>query len=172
MSSNSCLNSCKKTGQLRNSEYCTKTYDIVDGKIIFGCDKNLSALKASENNFLTCNFYDLDIKNQCSICPLSCKENSNPTVKKMESTRENISGMLNSLGPLAGMMGVNSDEIKKAFDALDSKEINTNTSSEIEESVRLANYARDILTSVMSGKQVNIVEFRKIKEQIEKKYKK
>jgi len=172
MSNLSCLNSCKKTSQLKNSSYCTGAYEVVDGKVIFGCEKKLSAVTNSDENFLTCNFFDLGIKDQCKICLLSCKENLNPKIKKMESAKENVSHILNSLGPLAGMMGVNSADIKKAFDTLDSTKINTNTSAEIEETVKLANYARDILTSVMSGGQVNIVEFKKVKEEIEKKYKK
>ena len=172
MSKISCLNSCKKTSQLKNSQYCTGEYEVADGKIVFGCDKNIQVAAGSEKNFLTCNFFDFGIKDQCNICPLSCKENLNPSIKKMESAKKNVSQILNSLGPMAGVMGVNPSEIKKAFDTLDSVEINTNTSAEIEESVKLANYARDILTSVMSGKQINLVEFKKVKEEIEKKYKK
>lgn len=172
MSKFSCLNSCKKTSQIKESDYCTGEYQIIDGKIIFGCEKSLLNLSNVEKNFLTCSFFDLGIKEQCQICPLSCKENLNPAIKKMESAKENVSHILNSLGPLAGMMGVNPSEIKKAFNTLDSAEINTNTSAEIEETVKLANYARDVLTSIMSGKQVNIVEFKKVKEEIEKKYKK
>jgi hypothetical protein len=172
MSKLSCLNSCKKTNQLKNSQYCTGDYEVVGGKIIFGCEKNIQVRSEDQKNFLTCNFFDLGIKDQCKICPLSCKENLNPTIKKMESTKKNVAQILNSLGPMAGIMGVNPSEIKKAFDTLDSAEINTNTSAEIEETVKLANYARDVLTSIMSGGQVNLVEFKKIKEEIEKKYKK
>ena len=172
MSNLSCLKSCKKTHQLKESQYCTGSYRIADGKIVFGCEEELARLNNSEKNFLTCSFYDFKIEDQCKICLLSCKENLNPKVKKIESAKENISQMLNSLGPLAGAAGVNPSEIKKAFDTINSPEINTNTSAEIEESIKLANYARDILTSVMSGRSINIIEFKRVKEEIEKKYKK
>ncbi len=171
MSNLSCLASCKKTSQLKGSIHCTGTYELVDGKIIFGCDKRFSSISRGEDNFLTCNFYDLGITEQCKICPLSCPKNQNPGLKRMEEAKNNVSQILNSLGPLAGMAGVNQSEIKKAFDTINSPEINTNTSSEIEETVKLTNYAKDVLMSIMSGNSVNIVEFKKIKEQIEKKYK-
>jgi hypothetical protein len=70
------------------------------------------------------------------------------------------------------MGGVDPSSIKKAYDTMSSAEINTNTSSEVEETIKLTNYARDILNTVMSGGTINIVEFKKIKEEIEKKYKK
>jgi hypothetical protein len=172
MSKFSCLNSCKKTQQLKNSQYCTGTYEIINGKIIFGCESNILPLSNSEKNFLTCHFYDLGIKDQCKICLLSCGQNLNPDVKRMETAKHNVSEILNSLSPLAGIAGVNSSEFKKAFDAINSAEINTNTSTEIDETIKLTNYARSVLTSIMSGKSVDIVEFKKIKEEIEKKYKK
>jgi hypothetical protein len=172
MSKFSCKDNCKKTKQLRESDLCTGTFESIDGKIIFGCEKNIKVINRREQNFLTCNFYDMDIKENCKVCPLSCKENVNPSVQKAESAMKNVSSILGSLGPMAQMTGMDSDAIKKAFDTINSQEINTNTSSEIEETIKLTNYARDVLLSIMSGKSVNITEFKKIKEEIEKKYKK
>ena len=55
---------------------------------------------------------------------------------------------------------------------MSSQEINTNTSAEIDNTIKLTNYARDVLNSAMSGKNIDLVEFRKVKEELEKKYKK
>lgn len=172
MSKFSCINNCKKTKQLKESSYCTGTFENVNGKIVFGCDAAMSAAENREKNFLTCHFYDMDIKDSCKTCQLYCKENLNPKVVKAEEASKNIKTLLNSLGPMAQFSGMDPSAIKNAFDTLDSQKINTNTSVEIEETIKIANYARDILTSVMSGKPVNITEFKRVKEEIEKKYKK
>jgi hypothetical protein len=84
---------------------------------------------------------------------------------------KNVSNILSSLGPLAGFAGMDQSELKKATDRMKSAEINTNTSAEIEETIKLTNYARDILTSVMSGRSVDIVEFKKIKDNQNEYYK-
>jgi hypothetical protein len=172
MSSLSCKNNCKKTKQLRESSFCTGTFENIGGKIIFGCEKELEKTDLKNQNFLTCNFYDMDIKENCKICPLYCKENLNPKVKKTEDAMKNVSSILGSLGPMAEMTGMDPNVLKKAFSTIDSSKINTNTSSEIEEVVKITNYARDVLSSVMSGRSVDIVEIRRMKEEIEKKYKK
>jgi len=172
MSSFDCTKSCKKTRQTRDSDYCTGTYEIIDGKIVYGCDAVMSSLNQRDNNFLTCNFYDLNILDNCNSCPLYCKENKNPNIKRAEDAMKNVSKMLSSLGPLASMAGVDQSELKKATEKMKSSEINTNTSIEIEDTIKLTNYAKNILSSVMSGRSVDIVEFKRIKEEIERKYKK
>lgn len=172
MSSFDCTKSCKKTKQTRDSSYCTGTYQIVDGKVVYGCDTGISALEQSDKNFLTCNFYDLNILDNCNSCPLYCKENKNPNIKRAEEAMKNVSNILSSLGPLASIAGVDQSELKKATEKMRSSEINTNTPTEIEDTIKLTNYAKNILSSVMSGRSVDIVEFKKIKEEIERKYKK
>lgn len=84
----------------------------------------------------------------------------------------NMSAVLDSLSPLMQMSGIDASSIKKAYDVMNSREINTNTSAEIDNTIKLTNYARDVLNSAMSGKNIDLVEFRKIKEELEKKYKK
>lgn len=172
MSKFSCKESCKKTAQLRQSEFCTGLCESVGGKLIFDCEIPLKSLSAEANNFLTCHFWDMGIKDNCTICPLGCPENKNPIVQRTKSAIKNVSNIMESLGPLIQMGGVDPSSIKKAYDTMSSAEINTNTSSEVEETIKLTNYARDILNTVMSGGTINIVEFKKIKEEIEKKYKK
>lgn len=172
MSNFDCTKSCKKTKQIRDSRHCTGKYEIIGGKIVYGCDASMSSSDQKETNFLTCSFYDLDILDNCNSCPLYCKENKNPNIIRTEEAMKNISNILSSLGPLASMAGVDQSELKKAADRIKSPEINTNTSAEIEDTIKLTNYAKNILSSVMSGKTVDIVEFKKIKEEIEKKYKK
>ena len=168
----SCKESCKKTSQLKESSLCTGLCENVGGKLVFDCEAPMKGINTDSSNFLTCHFWDMGIKDNCSACPLGCPENKNPVVLKTKSAIKNVSNIMESLGPIIQMSGVDPATVKKAYDTMNSAEINTNTSSEIEETIRLTNYARDILNTVMSGGTINIVEFKKIKEEIEKKYKK
>jgi hypothetical protein len=172
MSQLSCKQSCKKTAQLKESSHCTGCFSTDGGKILFDCDKSLKTASSSEHNFQTCSFWDMGIKENCSICPLDCKENKNPAVQNSKAAMRNMSAVLDSLSPLMQMSGIDASSIKKAYDVMNSQEINTNTSAEIDNTIKLTNYARDVLNSAMSGKNIDLVEFRKIKEELEKKYKK
>jgi len=172
MSKFSCKESCKKTKQLRDSSLCTGLCENVGGKLVFDCEASIKNLSIESNNFLTCHFWDMGIRDNCQVCPLGCPENKNPTVLRAKSAIKNVSSIMESLGPIIQMSGIDPSTVKKAYDTMNSAEINTNTSVEIEETIRLTNYARDILNTVMSGGNINIIEFKKIKEEIEKKYKK
>lgn len=114
----------------------------------------------------------MGIKDNCQVCPLGCPENKNPTVLRAKSAIKNVSSIMESLGPIIQMSGIDPATVKKAYDTMNSADINTNTSTEVEETIRLTNYARDVMNTVMSGGTINIVEFKRIKEEIEKKYKK
>jgi hypothetical protein len=168
----SCKEFCKKTSQLRNSEFCTSLCENVDGKLVFGCEQNLKSLSVEVNNFLSCYFWDIGLKDNCSSCPLPCPENKNETVFRAKAAIKNVSNILESLGPIISMSGIDSSFVKKAYDSANSSNINTNNSKEVDEAIKIANYARDIINKVMSGEKVDVIEFRKIKEDIEKKYKK
>lgn len=114
----------------------------------------------------------MGIKDNCVVCPLHCKENKNPIVKNANIASKNITSILDSLGPIVGMFGVDPSVLKKAQQVMNSKDNTTNNSEEIDESIKLANYAKDLINSIMSGKQINIAEFQNIKSSVEKKYKK
>lgn len=172
MSNFDCSQSCKKTKQLRASTHCNQKYEIIDGKVLFGCDKSLKGSTREQYNYNTCDFWNMDISEACISCPLSCHENKNPIVKKTKDASESISNLLNSLGPMLGVSGIDPISLKKANDIMSSHNINTNNSAEIEPIINLTNYAKNVLNSIMSGNAVDIAEFKKIKDLVEKKYSK
>lgn len=172
MSKFSCKEYCKKTRQIKESQFCTGQCENINGRLVFDCELLTNDLNSDQKSFLTCHFWDMGIKDNCSVCPLGCPENKNPIVLRTKSAIKNVSNIMESLGPMMQMSGVDPLIVKKAYDAMGSAEINTNTSAEIEDTIKITNYARDILNTVMSGGAINIVEFKKIKEEIEKKYKK
>jgi hypothetical protein len=167
----SCKNSCKKTSQLKCSELCTGEFSTQSGKAIFDCDVSLKESSQELVNFLTCSLWDMGLKESCITCPLNCPKNENPIVKKSLEAKNNISSILSSLQPIINVGGLSDDALKKAYDVMNSSEINTNNSLEINEAINIANYAKDILNKVMLGKGINLAEFKKVKEDLEKKYK-
>lgn len=168
----SCKENCKKTKQIRDSEYCTGFCTIDGLEIRYDCESKISKLDIDKKNFLSCGIWDMGIRDNCKICPLECSENKNPTIQKTKDTMKNVSNILNSLGPLMKDSGIDPSTIYKAQSTLNSNDINTNNYDEIQEAVKLTNYAKDVITSLMTGKEVNISEIKLIKERLEKKYKK
>lgn len=167
----SCKEKCKKTSQIRESNYCTGLCTIDGSKIEFDCEKLLDKTSIDEKNFLSCGIWDMGIRANCSVCPLQCKENKNPIVSKAKDAVKNVSNILNSIEPLMKDGGIDISSISKAQSSINLNNINTNNYKEIQEAINLTNYAKDIMTSLMSGKKVNISEIKIIKETLEKKYK-
>lgn len=170
----SCKESCKKTTQMRESKHCTGSCEVVAGQLVFGCDESIKISGTiDDSNFYTCSFWDMNLKDTCAICPLSCKENKNPVVANAKTAVKNLSSILESISPLMQMSGINPEILKKAYNVMDSASTATNTSSTgIEDTIQVVNYAKGVLDGVMSGKNIDIAEFRKVKELLEKRYRK
>ena len=172
MSKLSCKEFCRKTKQLKDSKFCTGLCSNIDGKLVFDCEINLKSSSSEANNFHTCYFWDIGMKDNCFHCPLECKENKNPTVLRAKSAMKNISDIMKSFEPIISMGGIDPSLFTKAKESMNASKINTNNSAEVDDAIKIANYARDIVNNALSGGNINIVEFKKIKEDIERKYKK
>lgn len=168
----SCKETCKKMAQLKASEHCSGTCNVRSGRLEFGCEEPLSKATIAEQNFLTCSFWDMGIKENCEVCPLDCKENKNPAVSNLKSALKNVASVLESITPLMQMSGMDTQQLKKAYDTMVSPDVSANMSKDIGDTIKITNYAREILNSAMSGGSVNIAEFKKVKELLEKKYRK
>ncbi len=171
MSRFSCKDKCKKTSQLKDSEFCTGFCTVEGGMVIYDCDIKIKNMHNDEKNFLSCGIWDMGVRDNCSICPLECKENKNPIVQKTKNAMKNMSAILSSLSPIMSETGIDINSISKAKSMMESGEINTNNYKEIEEAVNLTNYAKNVINSIMNGKGANISEIKLIKESLEKKYK-
>lgn len=168
----SCKETCKKTAQLKDSSLCSGFCSVKDGKIAFGCEGPLSKSAQAEQNFLTCSFWDMGIKENCAVCPLDCKENKNPSVGNLKSALKNVASVLESIAPLMQLSGMDTQQLKRAYDTMNSPDVSANMSKDIENTIKITNYAREVLNSAMSGGNIDIAEFKKVKELLEKKYRK
>lgn len=167
-----CREACKKTRQMRESSHCSGSCRIDGSKLIFGCDESIAMASKAENNFATCSFWDMGITENCAICPLDCKENKNPAVGNVKTAMKSVATILESMGPLMQMSGIDPAALKKAYDVMNSPDVSANMSKDIDNTIKITNYAKDILNSAMSGKNIDIAEFKKVKELLEKKYRK
>mgnify|MGYP003348614903 CR=1 FL=1 len=167
----SCKNICKKPSQLRESKHCTGEFKILDGKAVFDCEVSSSSCSKEEINFLSCSLWDMGIKESCLSCPLDCPENKNEVMLKAKNAKNNIQSILTSLGPMFESSGIDPATIKKAQDVMNSTKNITNNSLELEEAINIANYAKEVLNKALSGKGMDLAEFKKIKEDVEKRYK-
>jgi hypothetical protein len=164
-----CETSCKKTSQMKCSSFCTKEATIFEKTIKFGCERSALAgeIEQGLENFLNCNFWDLGIKEQCVSCELICPENKNKKIKDIELQRQNLQGLISSLGPMIALSGKSKDDLDKITNNISSSTLNN---SNINEVLNITNYAKSILDGLVSGKQVDLAEFNKIKDHISKKY--
>jgi len=164
-----CEISCKKTSQMKCSSHCTKEAVIIGQDIRFGCEKDpiTGNITDDELNFLNCKFWDLGIKEQCSVCDLGCKQNKNENYKKVEKQKDNLKDILGAFGPMLNFSGKTQEEIADLKSKLNSGQFNQTNLSEI---VNITSYAKSVLDGVVSGRQVDLAEFNKIKEFITNKY--
>jgi hypothetical protein len=164
-----CEESCQKTKQMRCSSFCTKEAMIGDGKIIFGCDRSslVGEISQEEENYLNCKFWSMGIEEQCSVCLLSCKNNKNEDFKKTAQKMGDIKNILDSFSPLLSMVGKSNQEISDIKEKMSKGEVDM---SGIGEVVNLAGYAKATLEMIMSGKQIDLAEFGKMKDFVSKKY--
>jgi len=164
-----CQESCQKTKQMKCSSFCTKEATISDGNITFGCDRSSirGEISEEEENYLNCKFWSMGIEEQCNVCLLSCKNNKNEEFKNTAKKMSDIKNILDSFSPLLSMVGKSSQEISDLKEKISKGEIDTSGVGEV---VNLANYAKSTLEVIMSGKQVDLAEFGKMKDFVSKKY--
>jgi hypothetical protein len=96
-----------------------------------------------------------------------CPENKNKKIKDIELQRQNLQGLISSLGPMIALSGKSKDDLDKITNNISSSTLNN---SNINEVLNITNYAKSILDGLVSGKQVDLAEFNKIKDHISKKY--
>ncbi len=164
-----CESSCKKTSQMKCSSFCTKEGTISEKTIKFGCERSVMAgeIDQSQDNFLNCNFWDLGIKEQCSVCELVCPENKNKKIKDIQIQKQNLQNLISSLGPMVALSGKSKEDLDKIANNINSSSLNN---SNINEVLNITNYAKTILDGLVTGKQIDLAEFNKIKKHISEKY--
>lgn len=162
-----CSKNCKMTKEMRSSPHCQSYAEVVDGKVIFSCEKNVLKASELEQNFLKCQLWDNQILEACKICELKCKKNSNPGLKvSLEESRE-LKALIEGLRPSMVLYGVNDKTIEKI-----SKEYKKSKDDRVKYALEAAKLSNNSLKLMQKGKPIDIAYLTIVSSKLLKKIKK
>ena len=148
-----CSKTCRMTSTMRDSKYCSKEAELIDGKLFFGCQKSLSQEPRSIQYLYECDYWAMDMKESCNTCPLECVENKNKELSQLKTQAEKINRISKTLGPGMGMAGISGSDIQNISDVY-SKE---KADPIVKQALDIADFTSHIFNSAMSGKMIDPV---------------
>ncbi len=148
-----CSKTCRMTSTVRDSDYCTSRAEIVNGKLLFGCQELLKDEPRSIQNLYECNYWAMDMKESCKTCPLDCVENKNKDIIQLKKQAEKIDRISKTLAPGMGMAGISGSDIQGISDIY-SKE---KADPIVKQALDIADFTSFIFNSAMSGKIIDPV---------------
>lgn len=162
-----CSKNCKMTKEMRSSSYCNGTAEVVDGAVIYSCEKNILKASEPEQNFLKCNLWDNQILEACKTCELKCKKNCNPKLKAtIEESRE-LKALIDGLRPSMVLYGVNDKTIEKI-----SKEYKKTKDDRVKHALEAAKLSNNSIKLMQKGKPIDIAYLSIVSSRLLKKIKK
>jgi hypothetical protein len=141
------------TSTLKNSEYCNKTAEIIDGKLTFGCQKLLSKEPQSIRYLYECDYWAMDMKDACKTCPLDCVENKNKELSELKKQAEKINRISKTLGPGMNFAGIGGGDIQKISEVYSAEKADPL----VKQALDIADFTSFIFNSAMNGKAVDPV---------------
>lgn len=155
------------TKEMRSSSYCESSAEVIDGKVVYSCEKNTLKASESEQNFLKCQLWDNQILEACKTCELKCKKNSNPQLKiSLEESRE-LKALIESLRPSMVLYGVNDRTIEKI-----SKEYKKSKDDRVKYALDAVKLSNNSLKLLQKGKPIDIAYLTIASSRLLKKIKK
>ena len=148
-----CSKTCRMTSTLRDSEYCSKKAELVDDKLVFGCQTALSMEPKSIRYLYECDYWAMNMKDSCKTCPLECVENKNAGLSELKKQAEKINRISETLGPGMGMAGISGNDIQNISDIY-SKE---KADPIVKQALDIADFTSFIFNSAMNGKMIDPV---------------
>jgi len=162
-----CSKNCKMTKEIRSSHYCESSAEVIEGKVIYSCERNIIKASEPEQNFLKCQLWDNQILEACKTCELKCKKNSNPELKiSLEESRE-LKALIEGLRPSMVLYGVNDKTIEKI-----SKEYKKTKDDRVKYALEAAKLSNNSLKLVQKGKPIDIAYLTIVSSRLLKKIKK
>lgn len=162
-----CTKNCKMTKEMRSSSYCDGFAEVIDGNVVFSCQRNMLKASEPEQNFLKCNLWDNQILEACKTCELKCKKNSNPKLQiSLEESRE-LKSLIEGLRPSMVLYGVNDKTIEKI-----SKEYKKNKDERVKFALEAAKLSSNSMKLMQKGKPIDIAYLSIVSSRLLKKIKK
>ena len=148
-----CSKTCRMTSTLRDSKYCNKSAEVINGKLIFGCQVELSKEPEAIRNLYECDYWSMGMKDVCKSCPLNCVENKNEELEKIKKQSEKIDRISKTLGPGMNFAGINSNDMKKISEVYSSEKADPI----VKQALDIADFTSFVFNSAMNGKMVDPV---------------
>lgn len=150
-----CSKKCRMTALIRESKFCNQSAEIAGETVKYGCVSNMSGLTKEEAQYLSCELWDLGLKESCNTCQIVCVNNSNPDFSKTLEDRKKLEKLVQNLKPNMMLYGVSADQVEQI-----SKKYTGNGGSEIgKEAIKMAEFANSALGAILSGKNVDLSFF-------------
>lgn len=157
-----CTKSCRMTRQLRESEFCTGTAEVVGERIAFGCQKKLLEAPKNISNHYSCNLWNMEVYDACNICEIECVKNKNDQMDEIRRQRVKINKLKQTMNPLISNYGIgNMEDVSKKYQKAMSDLENTDLENIYgREVIKTAEFASGVLNAAFSGKQIDLVYFK------------
>ncbi len=148
-----CRKTCKMTKIMRNSEYCNGRARVDNGIILYGCQENIKEESKELIQLHECNLIDMNVKDACKTCKLSCVNNENEDFKKRAKDKEKLDEIIDKLGANINMFGVNP---KQAFEISDIYNSDTEEGRAGREAIKIAGDVQGLLDRISNGGMIDI----------------
>lgn len=143
------------TSAVRESEFCNQSAEMSGDSIRYGCSINMSGISKERLQFLSCELWDLGLKDSCNTCNLKCVNNQNPDFSKTLEERRKLEKLVDTLKPNMFMYGISADQVDKI-----SKTYTDNGGNSLgKEAIKVAGFANNALSAILSGKNINLSYF-------------
>lgn len=154
-----CLNSCKMTRQVRESDHCTKRASIVDGKAFFGCSESLKAESKEVRQFLSCDLWNMGLTESCFTCELECINNKNDKLKDTLAEKKKLDAVIEKLKPNMVLYGVSAKQVTDISSKYAKRGADGSRDRMGSEAIRAANFANEALKMILNGKPIDAAFF-------------
>lgn len=154
-----CSKNCKMTTELRNSKHCKGYANVVDNNIFYSCKESLKHEAKEVRQFLTCDLWNLELKESCKTCLLECTNNQNPKIQVALEEKKKLDEVIEKLKPNMVLYGVSSKQVEQISKQYTQRKSDGKKNQMGLEAIDAANYANETLKSMMSGKMIDVAFF-------------
>ena len=154
-----CSKNCKMTSELRKSKHCKGYAKIVDNTIFYSCKESLKEEPKEVRQFLTCELWNLELKESCKTCLLECTNNQNPKIQIALEEKKKLDEVIEKLKPNMVLYGVSSKQVEQISKTYAQKNSDGKRNQMGNEAIDAANFANETLKAMLGGKVIDVAFF-------------
>lgn len=151
-----CSKNCKMTRELRESSFCKKEAQVIDGSIYYSCKESLKDEPKEVRHFYSCELWNLELKESCNTCVLECINNKNKKISSALEEKKRLDEVIEKLKPNMFLYGVSADQISKVSKTYTKKSVDNKKNMAGREAMEAANFANEALKSALRGKMIDV----------------